>query len=145
MTGGWKTAALLVAALSACTAPEEAAVVTGPGGLNLRATWQANLSGAANGSGQLADYGAYFDAELTFSGGAAGTAYQWRIFNGTCAAPGLQFGPNQAYPNVTTNGSGTAQVERTVSGPLNLTAPYNVRVSTVAAPVTIVACGDLQH
>ncbi len=101
---------------------------------------------AVRGSAQIADYGPYFDMQISVTSAAASATYQWRIFPGTCAAPGAtQYGPAQAYPNLVTNASGAAQAARTISGPLTLTATYNVRVSTVAAPVTVVACGNLTH
>jgi hypothetical protein len=99
-----------------------------------------------SGTTAIADFGPYFDLQLDIANAAPSTVYSWRIFPGTCAAPGAtQFGPVQAYPNLTSNSAGTVQIKRTLSGPLNLNGAYNVRVSTVAAPVRIAACGDLRH
>ena len=139
----------MLAGLAACVPENDPVVVTDSPDLEQRAAWQATLAGTAAfpavaGSAQIADFGPYFDATLSFSGASPTTAYQWRIFPGTCATPGAtQFGPVQAYPNVTTNASGAAQLTRTISGPLDLAGAYNVRVSTVATPVRIVACGNL--
>lgn len=138
----------LLSGLAACVPSDDPIVVT-ESELELRATWQATLAGAVafpavTGSTQIADFGPYFNTTFTLSGASAATSYQWRIFPGTCAAPGTtQFGPAQAYPNITTNASGAAELTRTIAGPLDLAAAYNVRVSTVATPVRIVACGDL--
>ena len=142
---------ILLIALTACVPGNDPVTVDETPELEQRAAWQAAITGlaafpAVRGTTQLADFGPYFDAQITLTSATASTTYQWRIFPGTCAAPGAtQFGPNQAYPNLVTNAAGAAQLSRTISGPLNLTGAYNVRVSTVAAPVTIVACGDLAH
>ena len=139
----------LVSGLAACVPSNDPVVVTDSPELEQRATWQATLAGTAafpavTGSTQIADFGPYFNATIAVSGASAASAYQWRIFPGTCAAPGTtQFGPVQAYPNITTNASGAAELTRTIAGPLDLAGAYNVRVSTVATPVRIVACGDL--
>jgi hypothetical protein len=135
---------LVAGLLPGCESAQDPVVVTDAPELQQRAAWQANLSGIAAGTVQIADYGPYFNLQLTLNASPS-TSYQWRIYLGTCAAPGVQFGPNQAYPNLLTSGSGAAQLMRTISGPLLLEGSYNVRISTVASPVTIVACGNLQH
>ena len=134
-----------------CSSDNEPVTVNTPGNLTQRATWQSSLVGVGNfaavrGTTQAADYGPYFDMQISLTNATAGATYQWRIFPGTCAAPGAtQYGPAQAYPNMVIAAGGTAAVTRTISGPLTLSASYNVRVSTVAAPVTIVACGNFTH
>jgi hypothetical protein len=139
-------------AVCACTPENEAFTVTEPGDIDQRATWQANVVGRpalpnARGTVQLADYGAYFNANLSLTSANPSSTYAWRIWPGTCAAPvgTVQYGPVQAYPNVTTNSSGAASVTRTISGPLNLSGTYHVRVMPSNALTNIVACGDLQH
>ena len=142
---------ILAVVLAGCVPGNDPVTVTEPGQLEQRASWQAAITGVAafanvRGTTQLADFGPYFDAQMSITSAAPSTSYQWRIFPGTCAAPGAtQFGPAQAYPNLVTNAAGSATIARTISGPLNLTGAYNVRVSTVATPVTIVACGNLAH
>jgi hypothetical protein len=135
--------------LTACS--DDPVVVTDAPRLNERAHWQAALTGTAafpavRGTATIADYSSYFDLQIAITSAAATTPYQWRLYPGTCAAPEAVFyGPVQAYPNLLTNASGAAQLSRTIVGPLNLTGSYNIRVSTVATPVSIVACGNLQH
>jgi hypothetical protein len=137
--------------LISCGPDNDPVTVTTPGNLTQRAMWQASLVGVGNfaavrGTTQAADYGPYFDMTISVTNATAGATLQWRIFPGTCAAPGAtQYGPAQAYPNLVIAAGGTATVTRTISGPLTLEGTYNVRVSTVAAPVTIVACGNLTH
>ena len=139
-------------ALSACLPENDPVSVTEPGDLELRTTWQASVVGRpalpnARGTLQLADFGPYFDAQLSVTAAAASTTYAWRIWPGTCAAPvgTVQYGPTQAYPNFTTNASGAATVTRTIAGPLNLSGVYHIRVTPSTAATTILACGDLQH
>ena len=142
-----------VALLAIACAPENDPVtVTEPGDLDVRATWQANVVGRpalpnARATVQLEDYGAYFNTNLSLTAANASSTYAWRIWPGTCAAPvgTVQYGPVQAYPNITTNASGAASVTRTISGPLSLTGTYHVRVMPSNALTNIVACGDLQH
>jgi hypothetical protein len=142
--------ALALLGLLACVPENDPVTVSEAGDLTQRATWSASLTAlptfTVSGTTAIADFGPYFDLQLDIANAAPSTAYSWRIFPGTCAAPGAtQFGPVQAYPNLTSNAAGVVQVKRTLSGPLNLSATYNIRVSTVATPVRIVACGDLKH
>jgi len=136
--------------LVGCKLADDPVVVNQTPALAQRAMWRGNLTGqtgftAVGGTAEAADYGPYFNMQIAISNAAPATSYQWRIYPGTCAAPGAtQFGPVQAYPNLVTGANGSAQLTRTISGPLDLTAAYNVRVSTVATPVRIVACGNLQ-
>ena len=136
----------------ACAPDNDPVTVTEPGDLDVRATWQANVVGRpplpnARATAELADYGPYFDANLSLTAANASSTYAWRIWPGTCAAPvgTVQFGTVQAYPNITTNASGAASVTRTISGPLNLSGTYHIRIMPSNALTNIVACGDLQH
>ena len=136
----------------ACAPENDPVTVTEPGDLDVRATWQANVVGRpalpnARATTQLVDYGPYFNASLSVTAANPSSTYAWRIWPGTCATPvgTLQYGPVQAYPNFTTNSSGAASVTRTISGPLNLSGTYHVRIMPSNALTNIVACGDLQH
>lgn len=135
---------------AACDLSQDPVVVEEAPNLEQRAVWTATLTGTPNYSGvngtvTIRDFGSYLEAEASITGAPPGMALQWRIYNGTCAQPAAQFGPNQAYPNLTTDGAGAVSITRTLAGGLLLDWQYNVRVSTVATPVRIVACGDLQH
>src|SRR5262245_51101752 len=146
-------AAMMFAALALVAACEsnDPVVVTRSPVLPERAHWQATLTGTAafpavRGATEIKDFGPYFDLQISVNSAAATTQYQWRLFPGTCTTPGATFyGPVQAYPNLLTNATGAAQQSRTIVGPLNLTGAYNIRVSTTTTPVSIVACGNLQH
>jgi len=137
---------LVLAGVAACSLAEDAVTITEAPDLEQSAVWNGSLTGSnggISGTATIAEYRAYFNASVTLAGAAANTAYQWRIFAGTCATPGAQFGPAQAYPDVTTNGSGAASIERLLAGALIAESEYNVRFSTVATTPVIVACGNL--
>src|SRR5262245_20247013 len=128
---------LAALALLAACGSNDPVVVTQTPVLPERAHWQATLTGTAafpavRGTTEIKDYGPYFDLQIAVNSAAAATQYQWRLFPGTCATPGPTFyGPSQAYPNLLTNATGTAQTSRTIAGPLSLTGTYNIRVSTI--------------
>ncbi len=142
---------LALLGLVTCNLADDPVVVDGPAPLAQRALWRGSLTGQPGfttvaGTSEAADFGPYFNMQIAVTNASPATSYQWRIYPGTCAAPGAtQFGPVQAYPNLLTNASGSVQLARTISGPLNLDGAYNVRVSTVATPVRVVACGDLRR
>jgi hypothetical protein len=119
--------------------------------LELRAEWQASI-GSMNGSAvtglaHLMEYRAYYEAEITVSGGPPSDSLVWRIYPGTCAnSDDDEFGNStQAFPTLRTDASGSANLTRLLAGALDSLADYNVRVQTDGDIDNTVGCGDLER
>src|SRR5688572_28694586 len=104
---------LVLLGLVGCKLADDPVTVESPPVLEQRAVWRASLAGqtgftAVSGTVEATDFGPYFNLQIAVSNAAPATSYVWRIYPGTCAAPGAtQFGPVQAYPNLLTSASGT--------------------------------------
>jgi hypothetical protein len=135
----------------ACDSENDPVVVNDTPPVTMRAAWQAALAAtpvwpSLAGTAQVSDFGPYFIIEMGITGARPATVYSWRIYRGTCASVVVaadQHSSVQAYPNLTTDANGAVSVSRTISGPLDLSAQYHIRVSTVAAPIAVVGCGSL--
>ena len=158
--------AVLLLTLAACELSTEAETRDAGTEFPLRANWAATIApvGTANVRGNLAiaEYlGSHFDATASITGGAPNTAYQWRIFRGDCAtttaAPNAQsptglwlYATIQAYPDLTTNATGAASINRAMAGALDSLTAYSVRVrigqtATNWNGTNPLACGNLQR
>ena len=117
----------------------------------LRAEWQSSITPMAastvSGSAHIREYRAYYEAQMSITGGTPARTYLWRIYPGTCTNSGTTVfgGSTQAFPALVTNASGAATAAPLLAGALDSTAVYNVRVQTGAAITTTVACGNLQR
>lgn len=77
--------------------------------------------------------------------GQPGVTYAWRINSGTCAAPGPLLGGQGAYPNITAEADGEAEVIRTfISALMETGEQYQVTV-LLSGTSTIVGCGDFSE
>lgn len=79
---------------------------------------------------------------------APATTYAWHMHSGNCEAGGPVVGAADAYPQVTTDSTGTGRSEASVKVAAPSTGPHSIHVhapSTDAAkPGLEVACGDLK-
>ena len=157
---------LLVLACAACDSSMEAEVRNRAETFPLRANWSAAVTPVGTSSVRanvtIKEYlGSHMDATAALTGGAANTAYQWRIFRGNCATTAvaaqntsptglLLFSTVQAYPDLTTAASGSVTMTRTIVGALDSLTAYSVRIrigqsSTNWNGTNPIACGNLQR
>ena len=159
-----KFSLLLLAGVLGCDLNSPAEVVNDPRDFPARANWTATLNpvGTAAVRGTLAIeefLASRMEANASLTGGAASTAYQWRIFRGDCSvttaaaantsATGLLlFATVQSYPDLTTSAAGAASLNRTIAGALDSLTAYSVRVRLAQAATnwngtSPLACGNL--
>jgi hypothetical protein len=157
---------LLVLGAVACDLATDPETRNNPNEFPLRANWSATINpvGTATVRGNLtmAEFlGSFLDANASITGGAATTAYQWRIFRGDCTvttaaanntAPTglLLFGTIQSYPDLTTSAAGAATVTRQLAGTLDSLNAYSVRIRVAQTATnwngtSPIACGNLQR
>ena len=78
----------------------------------------------------------------------ASATYAWHMHSGSCAANGPVVGAMDAYPKLTTDDKGSADLEVTLAVPAPSSGEYSVHVhapsADTAAAGASVACGDLK-
>ncbi len=161
-----QVAVLLLLSLIACDSGVDPEVKGSGTSFPLRANWSATAAPVGTSTVRttltIKEYlGSHMDANASLTGGAANTAYQWRIFRGDCATTAvaasnttptglLLFSTIQAYPDLTTNASGTVTLTRVIAGALDSLTAYSVRLRVATAATnwngtSPVACGNLQR
>ncbi|MEX2282915.1 MAG: hypothetical protein WEE89_10580 [Gemmatimonadota bacterium] len=150
---------LLLLGLAACDLSSEPETRDDANEFAVRATWNATLAGigtaTVGGATKVTErLGSQLDAEVSLTGGLPTRAYQWRVYRGDCAATAaadlVLFSTIQAYPDLTTDATGTASLTRFLAGALDSTAAYSVRVrlgvsTTNWNGTNPIACGNLQR
>jgi hypothetical protein len=110
--------------------------------------FQANLVpvGAETISGSVAavSQGRASEAGITARLGQAGRMVGWEIRMGTCASGGERLGGRGAYPDLTGDATGAANVERTpINETMDADARYHAVVVNAADRSVVLACANL--
>lgn len=110
--------------------------------------WETQLTPEAAFPGVAGQAAAVSDRDgtalgIAIDGATPGAQHVWGIRLGTCAAPGLQIGPDGDYPVLVIDDAGSAATETRIGPRLSPAGPYHIAVRVGAADTSRVACGDL--
>ncbi|HST59065.1 MAG TPA: hypothetical protein VLK84_10260 [Longimicrobium sp.] len=112
--------------------------------------FQADLVPVGNemvgGSVAAVSQGRATEAGISARLGQAGRVVGWEIRLGTCANPGERLGGRGAYPDLTGDSSGAANVERTfINELMNADTRYNGVLLNATDRTTVLACANLER
>lgn len=98
----------------------------------------------ATGSVAAVSQGRATEAGITARLGQAGRVVGWEIRLGTCANPGERLGGRGAYPDLTADATGSADIERTfINELMNADTRYNGVLLNAADRTVVLACANL--
>ncbi len=108
--------------------------------------WEGELVGTPgnplNGNVAVISQFGRTEVSIQIEGGEPAATYAWRINEGTCAQEGDLLGGAASYPDLETNGEGTATANNTLAGSLRPDGGFAARV---LADAVVSACGELRQ
>ena len=112
--------------------------------------FQAELTPSAgetiSGSIAAVSQGRATEAGITVRLGQAGRVVGWEIRNGSCTTPGERVGGRGAYPDLTGDNTGAANVERTfINELMHPENRYHGVVVNAADRSVVLACANLEQ
>ncbi len=100
----------------------------------------------ATGTVAAVSQGRASEAGISARLGQAGRVVGWEIRKGTCANPGERLGGRGAYPDLTGDSSGSANVERTfINELMNPGTRYNGVLVNATDRTVVLSCANLER